>query len=224
MTTNVYKRTNNEHIVQAHIYVDDVHRGSFLISSEDESEVRKHTWARVKAGYVVCVTHPGELLHRLIMNPDETKKVDHINHQPNDNTRPNLRVVTHQQNMWNRKPNKGSLSPVRGVFWTGSSWGVEITKGGSRFKKSGFDTMKEAMCYRIRREYEMFGENSMNYRNILYKMPRELLLQYFPEIFDTNLVKQFVGSDIHRAHYKQKTKTKKIGDLLVIAKNAGATM
>lgn len=42
-------------------------------------------------------------MHRLIMNPGEGKIVDHIDYNPLNNQRSNLRVCTHQENCWNKK-------------------------------------------------------------------------------------------------------------------------
>lgn len=55
-------------------------------------------------------------MHRIIMRAyfDESVVVDHINGDPLDNRRCNLRVCTRQQNLWNRRKRKGS-SPFKGV-------------------------------------------------------------------------------------------------------------
>jgi len=52
--------------------------------------------------------------------------VDHINGDPLDNRRANLRVVDAAQNQWNRKPNAGSA--YKGVSWhpRKAKWQVRI--------------------------------------------------------------------------------------------------
>lgn len=45
------------------------------------------------------------------------REVDHPNHNGLDNRRCNLRVVTHAQNMQNRRANARFSSKYRGVFW-----------------------------------------------------------------------------------------------------------
>lgn len=43
--------------------------------------------------------------------------VDHINHDPTDNRRANLRVVTQSQNLLNRRVSSASFSGYLGVSW-----------------------------------------------------------------------------------------------------------
>ncbi|NOW92611.1 type IV secretory pathway ATPase VirB11/archaellum biosynthesis ATPase [Clostridium beijerinckii] len=67
-----------------------------LISMEDVNKVVKdgYNWVLYKKGtetMVVANTSEGRIrLDRLIMNPDETMKVHHINLNPLDNRRKNL--------------------------------------------------------------------------------------------------------------------------------------
>ena len=60
------------------------------------------------------------LLHRLVMCAGDGMKVDHINGNPSDNRRSNLRVCTHLQNMANQKKRQGSRSKFKGVTATGN--------------------------------------------------------------------------------------------------------
>lgn len=54
----------------------------------------------------------GVLMHREITDCPAGKEVDHINHDPLDNRRENLRVVTRWQNMLNRRMRKGTLAVI----------------------------------------------------------------------------------------------------------------
>lgn len=64
-------------------------------------------------------------LHRVIMDmlDDPTMKVDHINNNPLDNRRKNLRVVTQYQNMKNRSSKKTSACKHLGVSYCNSKRG-----------------------------------------------------------------------------------------------------
>ena len=59
------------------------------------------------------------MVHRLIMNvTSDNLKVDHINHDPSDNRRENLRIGTQQQNCQNKPKKAGTSSPYNGVTKT----------------------------------------------------------------------------------------------------------
>ena len=48
-------------------------------------------------------------MHRLLLglNHEDKRQCDHIHHNTLDNRRSQIRIVTHQQNQWNRKEAKG---------------------------------------------------------------------------------------------------------------------
>lgn len=84
-----------------------------LIDSQDLELVSKYKWHISSTGYVVW---RGRLagkrktirMHRLITSCPEGMVVDHINHNPFDNRRENLRICTQAENTRNRKdPGKG---------------------------------------------------------------------------------------------------------------------
>jgi hypothetical protein len=71
-------------------------------------------------------------LHRLIIDAPIDKEVDHINGDPLDNRKSNLRLATHSQNMFNRGKTKVNTSGFKGVSWdkrTGK-WRICVNLGG----------------------------------------------------------------------------------------------
>lgn len=57
-------------------------------------------------------------MHRLILGlTDPRLQTDHINHNGLDNRRENLRIVTIQQNAFNRRSNQRVTSRFKGVCW-----------------------------------------------------------------------------------------------------------
>lgn len=56
-------------------------------------------------------------MHVVLLPAPDGKEPDHIDGDSLNNRRNNLRLVTHQENMWNRKPVTGSSSKFKGVSW-----------------------------------------------------------------------------------------------------------
>ena len=69
-------------------------------------------------------------LHQFIMNTRDNH-VDHINHDPRDNRKENLRVILPNENLRNRESrNKNNHSGYRNVCWDGSRWIVQLQVDG----------------------------------------------------------------------------------------------
>ena len=88
---------------------------SFIFDAQDFPQVSKYQWSVSKDGYLLgysegqCVK-----LHRLLLgNPDMV--VDHINGNPSDCRRINLRVATQHQNTYNSSISKSSSTGYKGV-------------------------------------------------------------------------------------------------------------
>lgn len=83
------------------------------IDKEDEHLLDKYAWFIAKDGYVRCSTKRVNgkqrtlRLHREILGAKKGESVDHINGNTLDNLRSNLRIVTHQENMWNKHKVRG---------------------------------------------------------------------------------------------------------------------
>lgn len=99
---------------------------SVVIARQWLDEVSKYTWRAVPGvnttyAYTQITIGDGEqtslAMHDLIMRPPKGMKVDHIDGDGLNNEPSNLRVVTHSQNMMNRRPNRNSSSKYKGVSW-----------------------------------------------------------------------------------------------------------
>ena len=81
-------------------------------------------------------------LHRLLLDPPDTLKVDHINRDGLDNRRANLRTCTHSQNMANSPPRAGCSSEFKGVSWdkANSKWSAKGNDGTGKLRHLGLFT------------------------------------------------------------------------------------
>lgn len=93
-------------------------------------------------------------MHRLIMERvighelQRSEFTDHINHDPVDNRRENLRIVSNRQNQQNQKNKKSSKYP--GVYWykQDKKWRAKIKLNGkSKHLGSFIDERDAAMAY-----------------------------------------------------------------------------
>lgn len=82
--------------------------------------------------------------HAVVGKPPKGKVVDHINGDPWDNRRSNLRICTYGQNVRNqrRKPKHGGL--MKGVFQSRSKYAATISYQYKAVRISGFETPREA--------------------------------------------------------------------------------
>lgn len=96
------------------------------------------------------------LLHRLIMNAKDGEYYDHIDNDPLNNTKSNLRKCTQAENNANRKCiNKLGVKNIRYRF-DRNKWYVEFKGRGSKM----FDDFFDALDYRNKRAVELFGDYS----------------------------------------------------------------
>lgn len=98
-----------------------------VIDDEDFELVKPFRWTTkvsscVKGSfYAVCKTvidgrRVTLYMHRLIAKAKTGELVDHIDHDPLNNRRSNLRTCSHAQNMRNRKAHAGSSTGIKNVF------------------------------------------------------------------------------------------------------------
>lgn len=85
-------------------------------------------------------------LHRWLLDAPKGLEVDHIDRQPLNNQRENLRIVTTSQNLQNRSVYKTSKSGVRGVYWVERirKWAARVAFNGKILNLGYFSNIKEA--------------------------------------------------------------------------------
>ena len=88
----------------------------------------------------------GFSMHRLIMSALPGNVVDHIDHDPLNNTKVNLRLVTGKQNSYNRRSVKNTTSQYKGVHYNKrlQRWRAQIGVEGKYLDLGNFDSESEA--------------------------------------------------------------------------------
>lgn len=91
-----------------------------IIDVEDYDKIKNFKWSLNGMGYVTCDKKKKESfrLHRIILGLFvNDKSLDHIDGNPLNNRKSNLRICTQQQNMHNMKKPKTNTSGYKGVSW-----------------------------------------------------------------------------------------------------------
>lgn len=92
-----------------------------IVDNEDYEAVANRRWFVNFYGYVFAA--PGStFMHRLLLGLEkgDPRQGDHLNRNPLDNRRENLRIATHAQNSQNcatLRSAQGFTSRFRGVYW-----------------------------------------------------------------------------------------------------------
>ena len=89
----------------------------------------------------------GVYLHRLVTGAKKGQIPDHLNHDTLDNRKENLRLVSHAENMQNRKGNQSNnTSGIRGVAWDGriGKWMTYLNVNGKRTYFGNYHDKHEA--------------------------------------------------------------------------------
>jgi hypothetical protein len=89
---------------------------AFLFSKSDYDIVKRYTWYISKRGYVTTnVKRIATPMHKIILDNTDGFDVDHISGDKLDNRRSNLRICTHQENMFNQRLRSNNTSGFIGV-------------------------------------------------------------------------------------------------------------
>lgn len=143
--------------------------GEFYFDLEDYNKIKNYCWRMSKAGYIVTSMFNNNkrstiYMHVLIMNKDNNDcDVDHIcSDKKHDNRKENLRLVSHSQNMMNRKIQKNNTSGVTGIMYfkrTGK-WRAAIKINKKNKNLGYFNNFDDAVKTRKQAEEKYFGEFS----------------------------------------------------------------
>ena len=141
-----------------------------IVDPEDYEQLARYKWYALRNGreyYAVRNVPAGKdrrkdlRMHQVIMGTAEGKFIDHINHNGLDNRKANLRIVTKQQNNWNRRKKRGNNSSrYKGVHWVKSEkkWRAGITCNDRTIFIGYFDDEKAAAMAYDDKAKEVFGD------------------------------------------------------------------
>jgi len=162
-----------------------------LVDEEDFSFLSQYNWSVTEMEYVwTKINGITTYMHRLIMNCPENLTVDHINHNPLDNRKSELRICTYSQNNYNRKcGSKNSASKYKGVRKSSleNKWQSEVVFEGKTYLVGGFYTQEySALMYdekakELQGVYAYLNNISMTKEEII-KLEKEAEIQYFNNI------------------------------------------
>jgi hypothetical protein len=105
------------------LIIESTKYGQFkvLYDAEDEDKISKYNWCILKDKQLFYVqssrAETTVRFHRLIMNTPKGMDTDHINGNPLDNRKENLRICTAAENARNKGPLKNNKSGFKGVNW-----------------------------------------------------------------------------------------------------------
>lgn len=131
------------------LYKGRVLVGWTLVSPEDYDLI-SWLWRDNGGGYAVRYDDAGRavLMHRQIMGltRGDGLEVDHINGDPRDNRRENLRLATRSEQGQNTRKRSGTKSQYRGVTENvkPGRWKAQAKRGGRTIYLGTFDTEEEA--------------------------------------------------------------------------------
>lgn len=159
------RKHGNPYEVNGEVVTMTTHDGrTFTIDKTDLNKVLRYTWCYSKTGYLVATIHNKTTkLTRFLLNPPRDKVVDHINGDPSDNRRCNLRICTNTENARNARKPINSKNKYVGVHKTkGNRYMAVIMYNRKSINLGTYATEEEALQARLAAERKYFGEFSRN--------------------------------------------------------------
>jgi hypothetical protein len=133
------------------------------VDEEDAHLLSERKWYVDGKGYVVRgVKKRGVvrvfLFHREILGAEAGMSVDHIDGDPSNNQKANLRVCTHAENMRNRKKHRNNKSGFKGVCRSRDRWRAQINVNGTRIALGTFANIEDAAAAYVQAAPRYHGE------------------------------------------------------------------
>lgn len=160
-----FKHYTNKYLIKDDFVILFAHNtlNEFYVDKEDFERIRNICWYEDTSGYIYGYNTQLKArvtLHRHIMKLDNEAIIDHINRNPKDCRKINLRKCTQKDNVKNKSLYSNNKSGYNGVCWDNktSKWISYINYEGNRINLGFYDDKEKAIQSRLIAEKQYFGE------------------------------------------------------------------
>jgi hypothetical protein len=150
---------------EAVIYLYNKNKDKIAETIVDEElwyELSKIGWCLSREYVGGSINKKTTLLHRYLKDAPDDKFVDHIDGNPLNNKKSNLRLADEKENSYNKSKKQNSLNTYKGVNFVkdNNTYNASITKDGITYNCGYFNTeIKAVIAYNLK-AVELFGEFS----------------------------------------------------------------
>lgn len=156
-----------------------------LIDLGDIEKVGKYRWYSTGNGYVKSQNNLR--MHRLVMDATEDYLVDHINRNPLDNRKSNLRVCTQAENSRNVGVSQSNTTGFKGVYFEklNNKYRARIKYNGERISLGCYTNAIDAAIAYDKKAIELFGDFAYtNFPKDNYIVLNEVGVVTYEELID----------------------------------------
>lgn len=155
-------RINNQWEIHSDYVTGITNQGDkFYIDIEDFEELKKHCWWTDKDGYISTQHHGVNIkIHQLLKSTDDKHLVDHRDRNKLNYRKNNLRIVSIEENCFNKSVSSRNKTGVIGVFWSerNHKWKSKIGYSKKHIHLGFYENIVDAICARLKAELKYFGE------------------------------------------------------------------
>lgn len=155
-------------------YSNSNEKDYFIFDLEDYEKIKDCTWSKNSSGHWVFRTYNECMFLTHVIMPEVSKKqiIDHVDRNPDNNRKNNLRASNKIFNAQNSNISKRNTTGYVGVskFKGESKWRAYITVQGKQFSLGNYRTLYEAVKARLAGEKKYFEDG--------YEPQRHLFKEY----------------------------------------------
>jgi len=138
-----------------------------IVDDEDYERLSLYKWYANQDGYaersayLTGGSRKHVFMHHCVLgSPKDGMQVDHINRDPRDNRKENLRFCTSVQNHGNSRVQRNNTSGRKGVSWfkNGRKWRAYIVSSKRQIHLGYYDSLEQASQAYDEAAKNMFGE------------------------------------------------------------------